>query len=73
MRDARMREARRGTLLGLGLIVFTVGSVLNVTEFTLAITGLKSIVIPIAVMAAIDAALIAYVFMHVTQLWHPEE
>ena len=62
-----------GTLMGLGLIVFTVGSALNVTEFWMAITGMRNIMAPLAIMAAVDAILILFVFMHITQLWHPEE
>jgi hypothetical protein len=68
-----VKENRLGTSLGIGVIVFTVGTVLNVTEFWMSVTGLKNIVIPIWVMATIDAALIAYVFMHIHQLWRPEE
>lgn len=68
-----MEEGRRGTLMGLGLIVFTVGTVMNIGEFGLANSGLRGILLPILVMALIDAGLIAYVFMHVSQLWRPEE
>lgn len=68
-----MDQSRRGILMGLGIIVFTVGTALNITEFGLAITVRTGVLLPIIVMALIDAALIAYVFMHITQLWRPEE
>lgn len=68
-----MQESRRPFLMRLGLIVFILGTILNIAEVTLAVTVQRGVLIPIIVLALIDAALIAYVFMHVTQLWRPEE
>lgn len=67
-----MEQSRQRWLMRLGLIVFALGTVLNIVELTLALTVQRGILVPILVMALFDAALIAYVFMHITQLWRPE-
>lgn len=68
-----MRQERRGWLMRLGFIVLGLGTAMNVLEFTLAMTVQQGVMAPLVVMALFDASTIAYVFMHVTQLWHPEE
>ena len=68
-----MQESRQRLLFRLGLIVFICGTISNIVEFTLANTVQQGVLVPIAVLALIDAAMIAYVFMHVTQFWRPEE
>lgn len=72
-RDGRMRHQDRSRLGRLGLAVFGIGTVLNLVELGLAVGVGQGVMLPIAILALFDAALIAYVFMHVTQLWHPEE
>ena len=59
--------------LGMGNIVFAVGTISNIVEFTLALTVKQGIMLPLIVMILVDASMIAYYFMHVAQLWRPEE
>lgn len=68
-----MQESRQRHLTRLGLIVFIGGTISNVAEFALAMTVQRGVLVPLMILAAIDAVLITYVFMHVTQLWRPEE
>jgi len=67
-----MRRQNRGRLGWLGLAVVGIGTVLNLVEFGLAVGVGQGILLPIAILALFDAALIAYVFMHLAQLWRPE-
>lgn len=59
--------------LRLGYIIFVVGTISNVGEFALAMTVQKGVMLPLILLMALDAAAIAYYFMHVSQIWHPEE
>lgn len=68
-----MEQSRRGRPMRVGLIVFIAGTIANVVEFSLANTVQQGVLLPIMLLALVDAAMIAYFFMHVTQLWHPEE
>ena len=68
-----MEESRQVWLMRLGWVVLVVGTIMNVAEFTLAMTVQRGVMVPLIVMALFDAATISYVFMHITQIWHPEE
>ncbi len=68
-----MAQPRRVTWTRLGIIVFIGGTISNLAEFALAVTVQTGVMLPLIVLMAIDAAMIAYFFMHITQLWHPEE
>lgn len=68
-----MPSAELGRRHRLGLIAFIVLTVLNGVEFWIAVSFQTGIMVPLAVLALIDAGLIAYYFMHVAQLWRPEE
>ena len=68
-----MQESRHRFLMRVGWITFMLGTISNIAEFTLAATVQRGVLVPIVVLALIDATMIAYVFMHITQLWHPEE
>lgn len=68
-----MAQPRSITPIRLGSIVFIAGTIANVVEFTLAATVQQGVMLPLIVLMLIDATMIAYFFMHVTQLWHPEE
>ncbi len=57
----------------LGYTIFALGTISNIAEYSLAQSGLQGVLIPIIILALMDAAFIAYVFMHVTQLWRPQE
>lgn len=57
----------------LGLGVFILLAALNVLEYWLAVAFPSGIFLPLVVLAAIDAGLILYFFMHVAQLWGHEE
>lgn len=68
-----MQETQQKSKLNLGFLVFGVGTVANVAEFTLAMTVRQGVMLPLIVLMLIDAAMIAYFFMHITQLWREEE
>ena len=68
-----MQDPRHARLMRLGFIIFVIGTISNIAEYALAVSGLQGVVFPIAILALVDATFIAYVFMHVTQLWRPEE
>jgi len=55
------------------LIVFICGTISNIVHFTVQTTVQQGVQVPIAVVALNDAAKSAHVFMHVTQLWRPED
>lgn len=71
--DGRTRHQDRAWLSRLGLVVLVIGSISNGAEFALAMGVGQGVMLPIAILALFDAALIAYVFMHITQLLHPGE
>ncbi len=68
-----MAQPRSIGPIRVGSIVFIVGTIANVVEFSLANTVQQGVMLPLIVLMLIDAAMIAYFFMHVSQLWHPEE
>lgn len=68
-----MQAIRRSWLTRSGMIVFIPGTISNVAEFALANTVRQGVLVPIILLALIDVAFIAYFFMHITQLWHPQE
>lgn len=72
-RDGWMRHQDRAKLSRLGLAVVGIGTVSNLVEFGLALGVGQGVMLPLVLLALFDAALIAYVFMHIRQLWHPGE
>ncbi len=68
-----MNESSQGKRMRLGLIIFIVLMIVEVVEYFVGI-GLDSrATIPLALLAVPGAGLIVYYFMHISQLWHPEE
>ena len=57
----------------LGFIVFFAGTLSNIIEFVLATTVKEGVMLPLIVLMLADASMIAYFFMHVVQIWRPEE
>ncbi len=68
-----MDDARQRRLMRLAWLVLIVGTIANLGEYALAVTIKQGVMLPLVVLALFDASTIAYVFMHVTQIWHPEE
>ncbi|GEM_PF-4540073 len=68
-----MEDSRQRRLMRLAWLVLIVGTIANLGEFALAVTVQQGVMLPLVVLALFDAATIAYVFMHVTQIWNPEE
>jgi len=68
-----MEESRQGGLMRLGLIVFIIGTILIVAQYALANTVRHGVILPIYALALFYTAISIKVFMHITQLWHPEE
>ncbi len=68
-----MQETQLQSKMNLGFLVFAVGTVSNVAEFALAMTVREGVMLPLIALMLIDAATIAYFFMHITQLWREEE
>jgi len=68
-----VQETQHRSKLNLGFLVFALGTVSNVAEFALAMTVRKGVMLPLIMLMLIDAAMIAYFFMHITQLWREEE
>ncbi len=68
-----MKQSSLGSKTRLGAIVFIVLTVLNVAEYWLSVSFKSGIMLPLGVMALIDAWLIAYYFMHIMQIRHREE
>ena len=65
------RELR--SALRRGLWVFVALLVLTVLEYVLAVAMPSGNLPYMVVMNIVDAGLIVYYFMHVAQLWRPEE
>jgi len=68
-----VEDSRQRRLMRLAWLVLIVGTIANLGEFALAVTVQQGVMLPLVVLALFDAATIAYVFMHVTQIWNPEE
>lgn len=56
-----------------GWIALAALAVLSLFEFWLASIMPTGILVPLVVLALLKAGLIANNFMHITQLWRPEE
>ena len=68
-----MDKGGQRAAMRLGLLIFIVLVVLAIGEYFLGLV-LESGNLPYMIlMNVVDAALIVYFFMHVAQLWRPEE
>ena len=56
-----------------GLLVFIILVVLAAGEYVLGLALESGNLVYMLIMNIVDAALILYFFMHVRQLWRPEE
>lgn len=65
--------ARKGARLRLGLKVFLALMVLVVAEYYAMVARVPGLLWWLIVFQVVEAALIAYYFMHVAQLWREEE
>jgi|TARA_Y100000031_G_C8027428_1_gene295522 heme/copper-type cytochrome/quinol oxidase subunit 4 len=61
------------SLLRVGLLVFIALVILAAAEYVLGLALESGNLGYMIFMNVVDAALILYFFMHVRQLWHPEE
>ena len=68
MKDSDLKSPMR-----VGLLVFIVLVVLAAAEYVLGLAVESGNLVYMILMNIVDAALILYFFMHVRQLWHPEE
>ncbi|MBI2941921.1 MAG: cytochrome C oxidase subunit IV family protein [Chloroflexi bacterium] len=68
-----MQESRLGTRLRLGVQVLIGLAVLTVTEYAISAALPRGAIFPLIVIALAKAGLILRYFMHMAQLWRPEE
>ena len=68
-----MNKSKHGQKMRLGYIIFVVLMVVEVGEYVVGV-GLNSGAIPwLVILAVPGAGLIFYYYMHISQLWRPEE
>ena len=68
-----MKNSDLKSPLRVGLLVFIVLVVLAAGEYVLGLALESGNLVYMILMNIVDAALLLYFFMHVRQLWHPEE
>ncbi len=68
-----MQKPTLGARMRLGLLVFVALMVIEIIEYAVGV-GLSDNALPLLVLLAVPGAgLIVYYFMHIAQLWRPEE
>ncbi len=68
-----MKNSDLKSPLRVGLLVFIVLVVLAAGEYGMGLVLESGNLVYMIIMNIVDAALILYFFMHVRQLWRPEE
>lgn len=68
-----MKNSGLKSPMRVGLLIFIILVVLAAGEYVLGLTLESGNLVYMLIMNIVDAALILYFFMHVRQLWRPEE
>ncbi len=68
-----MQSERLGKALRRGLWVAVALAVLTVVDYLIPIQVPHGNVVYLALFSIAEAAVVAYYFMHIRQLWHPHE